>query len=123
MSGGGKGGSGNTTQLPYSENKQAPAYVQAAGQNLVGASQDVTQGFLQPSDYAVAGFNPDQLMAFDLTRQAAYNGLTTPYPDPVGQFRNAGAQAYTSPVAINTTATQAGPAEQATAFTVGKGNV
>jgi hypothetical protein len=117
MSGGSKGGSGDTTQLPYSENKQAPAYVQAAGQNLVGSSQDVTQGFLQPSDYAVAGFNPDQLAAFELTRQGAYNGLNTPYPDPVNQFKNAGAQAYTAPAASTYTATTAGPAAQATAHT------
>jgi hypothetical protein len=120
--GGKSGGSGNTTSLPYSENKQAPAYVQAAGQNLVGSSQDVTQGFLQPSDYAVAGFNPDQLAAFELTRQAAYNGLNSPYPDFVNQFKNAGAQAYTttaaqSPAASTYTATTAGPAAQATAHT------
>jgi hypothetical protein len=140
MSGGGnnKGGSGDLQQLPYSENKQAPAYVQAAGQNLVNTGQNVLGGFLQPSDYAIAGFNPDQMAAFDLTRQAAANSLTMPYPDAYGSFNQGANLARTVPIQSYHAATsqgpatytareyvpaQAGPAAQATAHTVGKDNV
>ncbi len=52
-----------------------PPYVTNAQQNLLNAGTAMTAPFLQTAQYAVAGFNPDQTMAFDGARNMYANSF------------------------------------------------
>ena len=71
MASGGKGGTQTTTQKT-----ELPQYVQDAQQNLINQGQTMTGPFTQTPGYAKAGFNADQLMAFDLARGMAQDAFT-----------------------------------------------
>ncbi len=84
---GGKGGSsgGDGKSATTVVNNEPPAYVQAAQQNLLGAGQNMIQGFLNAPAFGTAGFNPDQQMGFDLTRDVAEGAFSAaPINMPAG---------------------------------------
>lgn len=61
------------------QNTEPPAYVQTAQQNLLNTVGNFTLPFVSQSPAnTVAGFTPDQTMAFDLTRGLAQNAFTAP---------------------------------------------
>jgi hypothetical protein len=69
------GKSPGTQTTTTQENKQAPAYVQQAQQNLLNQGGNILQPFLNQPAYAIAGQNPDQQQAFDYARQIAVNAF------------------------------------------------
>lgn len=68
-------GTTQTTKENSNTNQQqqsySPTYVQDAAKNLVATGTGMTAPFLQIPNYGVAGFTPDQLAAFDFTRNIA----------------------------------------------------
>ncbi len=96
-------GTNTTTNAP-------PAYVQAAQQNLLGTAQNLTSPFTQyQPNYMVAGFTPDQTMAFDLARYQAAQAFANPAGGDLSKYGS-----YTAaPATAN--AASLGPAAQAQA--------
>lgn len=109
MASGGKGGTQTTTQKT-----ELPQYVQDAQQNLINQGQTMTGPFTQTPGYAKAGFNADQLMAFDLARGMAQDAFT---PQSSGMSFLDGVTASPS---LLTGAAQAGPAAAAGAQQAGE---
>jgi hypothetical protein len=96
---------------------EVPAYVQAAQQNLLGTAQNLTSPFTSyPLNYSVAGFNPDQEMAFDLARVQAQQAYTQPPAniESFGSYTAAPASIDFSSLWMNTPALTGG-GQQATA--------
>lgn len=96
------------------QNNLPPAYVQEAQQNLLDTGKLLASPFTGNAPaFGVAGFNPDQEMAFDLARQSAQDAYTAP------RFSVNPGQWSVDPAAIPTTAApnaeRAGPAQRASA--------
>src|SRR5205809_6773428 len=74
-----------------------PSYVSAAQQNLLATAQNLTNQFTsQAPNYALAGFTPDQQMAFDLARYQAQNAFAN---SPTIDVQNWGLPVTTGPAA------------------------
>jgi hypothetical protein len=70
---------GNDDTQTTTQREEVPAYIQSAQQNLINAGDRLSSPFLQNAPgYAVAGFNPDQTMGFDLARGVAQHAFTNP---------------------------------------------
>lgn len=71
--------------------EELPPYVQDAQKHLIATGQRLTDPFLQYAPaYATAGFNPDQMMGFDLSRGMAETAFSTPTPWLSGNAAQAG---------------------------------
>ena len=69
----GKGGQTSTTK------EELPPHVVEAQKHLINTGQRLTDPFVQNApQYAVAGFTPDQMKGFDLTRTMAETAFNTP---------------------------------------------
>jgi len=62
---------GTTQKTTENSSQQSPAYVQDAAKYTINAGQNMTSPFLQMGNNALAGFTPDQLAAFDISRGIA----------------------------------------------------
>lgn len=63
-------------------NTAPPAYVQAAQQNLLNTADNLTRDFTSNApNFALAGFTPDQEMAFDLARYMGQQAYTNAAPN------------------------------------------
>jgi hypothetical protein len=113
-----------------SSNNTPPPYVQAAQQNLLSTGQNLASPFTSDAPaFGVAGFNPDQMAAFDMARNTAQTASTTPpitaemprirIEAPTATAQQAGPStgynALLAPDAATASAQQVGPASQAAA--------
>lgn len=81
--------------------EELPPYVQDAQKHLIATGQRLTDPFLQYAPaYATAGFNPDQMMGFDLSRGMAETAFSTPTPWLSGSAAQA-TGAYMPPAALS----------------------
>lgn len=66
---------GQTQQQSTAQTNYAP-WTQQMNQNVAGAGWNMLAPHLQASPFQVAGFNPDQTMGFDLTREMALTNFS-----------------------------------------------
>lgn len=71
--------------------EELPPYVQDAQKHLISTGQNLTDPFVTNAPrWGVAGFTPDQMMGFDLTRTMAETAFNTPTPQLSGTAAQAG---------------------------------
>jgi hypothetical protein len=84
---------GKTQTTTEDTSKQAPAYVQAAQQNLIGTGGNMLSPFLNQPSMGIMGQNPDQTQAFDYARQIAMNAFNPGAQTAAGMVRPIDAKA------------------------------
>jgi hypothetical protein len=76
--------SGGTQTTTSTEQQAFAPYIQNAQQDAMGIGFNLNKQFMQAPGFAVAGMNPDQMRAFDMTRQDAVAAQRSQRPSVMG---------------------------------------